>query len=318
MRARLHVRGTRIGFFREGSHDVCDARATRQLLAATCEVLDRLAAAIRSLGGDSVREIEIAENIDASERVVHLETARPLDARVVGKLTALDGLTAGPYVSDTLTIDGTPATLRRHVLAFFQGNRHVLQAFVTHVIDRVPAGDEVVDLYAGVGLFAVCAASRAAHVIAVEGDRVAAADLASNAAAVGGDAPIHDAPGHAAPAAPEVEARRRANTAGRPATAPVTAVHQPVEQFLAAATSLARGGTTVIVDPPRTGMSRDALDGLLRLRCPRVVYVSCDAPTLARDARRLVDAGYEIERIDAFDLFPNTPHVETVAVFRRG
>jgi len=49
-----------------------------------------------------------------------------------------------------------------------------------------------------------------------------------------------------------------------------------------------------------------------------VIYVSCDVATLARDARLLVDAGYTIDRIDAFDLFPNTPHVETVVVFTDG
>jgi 23S rRNA (uracil1939-C5)-methyltransferase len=73
----------------------------------------------------------------------------------------------------------------------------------------------------------------------------------------------------------------------------------------------------VIVDPPRTGMSRDALDGLLRLQAARIVYVSCDVATLARDARKIVDGGYTVERIDAFDMFPNTPHVETVVVFRK-
>jgi 23S rRNA (uracil1939-C5)-methyltransferase len=72
---------------------------------------------------------------------------------------------------------------------------------------------------------------------------------------------------------------------------------------------------TIVVDPPRTGMSREALDGAINVRAPRIVYVSCDVATLARDARRLVDAGYALERVDAFDLFPNTPHVETVAVF---
>jgi 23S rRNA (uracil1939-C5)-methyltransferase len=71
----------------------------------------------------------------------------------------------------------------------------------------------------------------------------------------------------------------------------------------------------VVVDPPRTGLSRAALDGVIRLRAGRLVYVSCDVATLARDSRGLVNAGYTIERADAFDLFPNTPHVETVAVF---
>ena len=73
---------------------------------------------------------------------------------------------------------------------------------------------------------------------------------------------------------------------------------------------------TVIVDPPRTGMSPEALGGVLRVKAPRLIYVSCDVATLARDARKIVDAGYAIERADAFDMFPNTPHVETVVVFR--
>jgi len=48
-----------------------------------------------------------------------------------------------------------------------------------------------------------------------------------------------------------------------------------------------------------------------------VIYVSCDVATLARDSRRLVEAGYALTRADAFDLFPNTPHVETVVAFDR-
>jgi 23S rRNA (uracil1939-C5)-methyltransferase len=62
-------------------------------------------------------------------------------------------------------------------------------------------------------------------------------------------------------------------------------------------------------------MSPAALGGVLAMKPPRLIYVSCDVATLARDARKIVDAGYAIERADAFDMFPNTPHVETVAVF---
>ena len=81
--------------------------------------------------------------------------------------------------------------------------------------------------------------------------------------------------------------------------------------------TITSSGATIIVDPPRTGMSREALDATCRLRAGRVIYVSCDVATLARDARRLVDSGYRIAESDAFDLFPNTPHVETVVVFDR-
>jgi 23S rRNA (uracil1939-C5)-methyltransferase len=72
----------------------------------------------------------------------------------------------------------------------------------------------------------------------------------------------------------------------------------------------------VIVDPPRTGLSPDALAGVVRLKPRQIVYVSCDVATLARDSRKFVDGGYTIERADGFDLFPNTPHVETVVTFR--
>ena len=297
MRARLHVRGHRLGFFRENSHDVCDARATRQLLPATSDALERLMAAMRSLGLDAVREIELSENIDASERVVFLDAAAALDASTLERLAGTDGMTGlgsafgafgSPYVTDSLTIGESALMLRRHVQSFFQGNRHLLGDLVAHVTERVPAGGTVLDLYAGVGLFAVAAAViRGASVVAVEGDAYAADDLHANAAAAGGQ---------------------------------VTTVRGAVEGIAAGMAGGAAGrltAETVIVDPPRTGLSREAMDKVLTLTTPRLIYVSCDVATLARDARRLVDDGYAIERIDGFDLFPNTPHVETVVVFSR-
>jgi 23S rRNA (uracil1939-C5)-methyltransferase len=293
MRARLHARGGRIGFFREGTHAVCDPRHTRQLLPATCETIEALEQTIRSVGLDEIREIDLSENVDASERVVFVDAASAIDAGAMASLAATPGLTGcvsafgssgSPSVIDRVTVADGEVALRRHVLAFFQGNRHLLAPFVAHVVGLVPASGRLLDLYAGVGLFAVsAAAARGVEVTAVEGDRVAAADLASNAASAGG---------------------------------PVEAVHQSVEDFVAAR---ARGEppAAVIADPPRTGMSREALDGIVAHRPARAIYVSCDVATLSRDARRLVDAGYAISGIDAFDLFPNTPHVETVVVFDR-
>lgn len=301
MRSRLHVRGGSVGFFREGTHDLCDARETRQLRADTCDTLDRLAAGLRSLGMAGVRELEVSENIDASQRVVHLETSASISPRLMSTLGHSDGLTgltlsvpeahgaartavvAGdPHVIDVLDIDGHAVSLRRHVLAFFQGNRFLLSSLVSHVVSHVSPGDRVIDLYAGTGLFSMAAGvARGAQVMAVEGDRTGAADLAVNAAA----------------------------TAGA-----VKAMHEGVETFVARQHNTPN---VLIVDPPRTGMSKEALDGAIGLKAPVVAYVSCDVATLARDARKFVDAGYTLERLVGFDLFPNTPHVESVATFRR-
>jgi 23S rRNA (uracil1939-C5)-methyltransferase len=140
----------------------------------------------------------------------------------------------------------------------------------------------VIDLYAGVGLFSVVlAAIGRLEVTAVEGDRMSGADLRENAG-------THE---------PGLKAHVKS-----------------VEGFLAD-----RSGTaaTIVVDPPRTGMSADALGALVKLSPERIVYVSCDPPTLARDARRLMDAGYGLASLRAFDFFPNTPHVESLALFAR-
>ncbi len=71
------------------------------------------------------------------------------------------------------------------------------------------------------------------------------------------------------------------------------------------------------MDPPRTGLSREAVAGILALKPDRLVYVSCDVATLARDTRALLDNGYELGPVTALDLFPNTAHVETLTMFTR-
>jgi 23S rRNA (uracil1939-C5)-methyltransferase len=283
MRARLHMRGRRVGFFREGTHEICDARATGQLLPATFDAIDRLTAGIHSLGID-VREIELSENVDASNRAVSVEMAVAIDLQSSQRLAATEGITGfGPdaTVRETLTVAGVNITLRRSVLAFFQGNRYLLAALLDRVLAEVPDGATLVDLYSGAGLFAIgAAAARQAQVRAVEGDRISADDLIANAGAYES----------------------------------VEALRLPVETFV---TGSPETPDVLVVDPPRTGISREAMEGVVRLRAPKVVYVSCDVATLARDSKRLAESGYAIERADAFDLFPNTPHVETVVTFSR-
>jgi 23S rRNA (uracil1939-C5)-methyltransferase len=141
----------------------------------------------------------------------------------------------------------------------------------------------VLDLYAGVGLFGLAAATAGrGPVTLVEGDRTSGADLEANAGPYGSRVRV-------------VRRSVEAALGGRPA---------PV--------------ATCIVDPPRAGLSPEARAGVLRLAPARLVYVSCDVATLARDARALVDAGYQLNGMTAVDLFPSTAHVETVVVFDRG
>jgi 23S rRNA (uracil1939-C5)-methyltransferase len=302
LRARLHVRRGRAGFFRSGTHDLCEAGPTGQLLP---EALDAAQQIVTTLGSRSAEceAVVLAENVSASERVLHLEPkegARLDD--LVGRLSLpahLSGITAahrnrtiqiagGPDVTDTATqifgdvppVAGATAWSRR-ASSFFQGNRYLLGGLVGRVIE-LARGDRFVDLYAGVGLFAVALAARGVNGVAVEGDRSSGADLNTNAA------PWRDR---------------------------LAVVHAPVEIF--AARAIEPVPDLVVIDPPRTGVSPDALAGLLRWQARRLVYVSCDPPTLARDAKRIVAAGYTLTALDAFDLFPNTPHVETIACFDR-
>ncbi len=301
MRARLHARGGRLGFFREGTHELCDPAITGQLHPDTLDVLDRLQSAVAREGVAGLRSIELSENMPADQRALHMEVERPTD---LGRLAQMEGhgvtglSYSGPFAGIASTVFGTPVvsdrvlivrdagehamTLQRNVRAFFQANRYLLPTLVTRVVSLVGNGP-VVDLYAGVGLFGVAlAACGVRGIVAVEGDRVSAQDLKANAATYEGA---------------------------------LTAVQQPVEAFLAR--SAPAPDTTLIVDPPRTGMSREAMAGILAFGARTIVYVSCDVATLARDVRRLVDVGYAIDEIESFDLFPNTAHVETVIRLRK-
>ncbi len=230
-------------------------------------------------------------------RVAHVTVARVDAARAVARLAGCEGLDgvscsvagdvrdAGHHlwgvtrVVDQLDGYGSPAVTVAHgARAFFQGNRYMLLPLIEDVVARLEG--PVLDLYAGVGLFALAAAASGHTVTAVEGDPASAADLVDNAASGVG----------------------------------VLAVHGAVEAHLAGPRHAVG---TVVVDPPRTGLSAEALAGVLAWAPPRIVYVSCDPATLARDLRRCLDAGYTLGVVRGFDLFPRTGHVETVVTLTR-
>ncbi len=141
--------------------------------------------------------------------------------------------------------------------------------------------EAVLDLYAGVGTFAILAAPNARRVVAVEESPVAATDARFNAQNLG--------------------------------AANVSVHTRSAEQFLAAFNERI---DAVVLDPPRAGCSPPVLAGLARLRPRRIVYVSCDPATLARDLKALTEA-YAIESCQLIDLFPQTFHLESITVLQR-
>ena len=73
----------------------------------------------------------------------------------------------------------------------------------------------------------------------------------------------------------------------------------------------------VVVDPPRAGLSQKIVRRILETEPQRIVYVSCNPTTLAPNARQVADAGYSLERVTPVDMFPQTPHIEAVALLTR-
>ncbi len=178
--------------------------------------------------------------------------------------------------------------------SFFQGNLAVTEAAVTTVREwlaevRSPGG-LLADLCCGVGLFSLALADRFDEVIAVDTDPHAIRDARNN-----------------------IERDREAR--GK-----VTAFKGPIGVILRGPDVAERDGWRegcCVLDPPRTGLDKRDLDAVLG-RAPRhIVYMSCDPATLARDTAILVAGGYAVDRVRAFDMFPQTAHLESLVLLTR-
>ena len=159
--------------------------------------------------------------------------------------------------------------------SFFQVNRFLLPNLARLVLGNATGGTAW-DLYAGVGLFSLPLARAFSSVVSVESGRSAVADLKINADRAGVSLEI---------------------------------ANENAEAFLSGATSTP---DLVVADPPRAGLGKPAVNRLLELRPAKIVIVSCDPATLARDLAALLPA-YEIKDLTLVDLFPQTYHLETVA-----
>jgi len=161
--------------------------------------------------------------------------------------------------------------------SFFQVNRHLVD-LLAEVATAGEPGESVLDLYAGVGLFSLPLTQRFGKVFAVESGVSAVSDLRFNAARAGLD---------------------------------IEVTRSDAAEYLV---GLEIAPEWVVADPPREGLGKSAVRELLRLSPRGIAIVSCDPATLARDMAALVAGGYQLKSMTMIDLFPQTYHLETVAV----
>ncbi len=179
-------------------------------------------------------------------------------------------------------------TLRQSVGSFFQSNRFLLEDLVSTVI--ADAGEKSasrgLDLFCGVGLFAIPLSKRLESVVGVESH-----------------GPVLE------------DARKNAERAASEGSRKVRFLRGDASAY--AARAKLAPADVVILDPPRGGLSPALIDALGKSALRSIRYVCCDPPALFRDAARLSRHGLVLESLELLDLFPNTHHFETVAVFTR-
>ena len=306
------------GFFRAGTHSVVENRRCLILPAETDRVKDAVmdyANQLRVTAYDEtackglLRHIYVRRGAVSGQILVCLVVngrSIPKAHELIGRLKKIPGFTTlvlsvntkkgnavlgdefitlyGPgFIEDTLC----GLTFRLSPRSFYQVNHHQAQRLYEAAITQaeITKEDTVLDLYCGVGTITLAMASAAGKVIGLEVVPQAVEDAKDNARRNG----IENAEffcGDAGQAALELE-----------------------KQGIKA--------DVVVVDPPRKGLNADTIEALSRFAPRRIVYVSCDPATLARDVALLKQRGYELKNAMAADLFPRCAHVETVVLLSR-
>ena len=301
------------GYFKLASHDLLPVEEC----PISSPLINRGIAALWQDGRagkvpEGVREIEFFANADDTQLLVDVGCARearrasvrtwaeefraahPEVAGVVAfrEPNPGDRKAGAPEIlvvagSQSLTYQTQRAAYRVSAGSFFQTNRHLTDELVKIVTDG-QSGKLALDLYSGAGLFSTVLARDFHHIVSVESSQTSSADLSYNQPSNG------------------------------------EAVQATTEQYLAHSENSGRVGKGIIlppilnkpdlavVDPPRSGLGERVARLLTTLGAPRVVYVSCDPATLARDLVTLLAGGYRVEQVHLVDLFPQTYHLESV------
>ena len=264
----------------EGELGFSAIRSNSLVPISSCPVLipeiDFPTLAREKIGKSKRLEVAIASNGERSIAIMDIRTERKA-RRPIPKIVE-----GGDSLSYEVLAEAGTLEFQVSQSSFWQSNINAPERLVEAVLtfaDLKP-GDHLLDLYGGVGLFAKAALpyiSESGEVEIIEGSATAVADANRNFAGAS-NVKIHS--GDVA------KAIRRINNAD-----------------------------VIVLDPPRTGAGREVVESLANMGARAIVYVACDPAALARDTSYFADLGYQLEAIRAFDLFPMTHHIESVALF---
>ena len=272
-RAQLHIHAGRIGYWEARSHRLC---AIERCPIGSPKLNQTIAALARMVRDPKWPRFLRSLEIFTDERQVQInvtESEKPVARRFFDWCAeSIPGT-----VESALDYEDRFRVSRN---SFFQVNRLLLDQLVDTALADA-AGDSALDLYAGVGLFALALAKRFPRVTAVESGSGAVRDLKFNAERAG---------------------------------AAVEALQSTTEAYLE---TLGRTPDFVLLDPPRAGLGKAVVARLAQLAPRTIVIVACDPATMARDLAGLLAAGYRIGRMTLVDLFPQTFHMETVVRLER-
>ncbi len=274
----------KLGYFESGSRNVCDV--------ADCAVLvpqlqQTLASLREQMKGGSLPDTRDFRAVIGDDETLSISPS------------IRGGSQDSPGVRDiNRSIHGE--SYRLNAESFFQVNEALMPQLIDMAIGDAN-GKTAIEFYSGVGLFTLPLARRFAHVIGVESDAAATKFARESLSGAG---------------------LTNAEISTRDVGVWLDDVRRHDLSRLSETSARALEGQIdfVLLDPPRVGAESRVIAGVLGLRPQRISYVSCDPATLARDLKKLVAGGYQLRALAAFDMFPQTHHVETVAqlVFDRG
>ncbi|MDI9803700.1 23S rRNA (uracil(1939)-C(5))-methyltransferase RlmD [Citrobacter sp. CK198] len=286
-----------MGFRKAGSSDIVDVRQCPILVPQLEALLPRVRACLESLQGHRhFGHVELVQAGNGTLMVLrHTAPLSAADREKLERFSHSEGLSLflapqsdilEPLTGETPWYDSNGLRLTFSPRDFIQVNEGVNQKMVARALEwlDIQPGDRVLDLFCGMGNFTLPLATRAASVVGVEG-------------------------------VPALVEKGREN-ARRNGLQNVTFFHENLEEDVTKQQWAKNGFDKILLDPARAGAA-GVMKHIIKLKPIRIVYVSCNPATLARDSDALLNAGYQIQRLAMLDMFPHTGHLESMVLFER-